>query len=132
LLALTDPSYLQYINRTYPFWFKNMVDTKNGEIWHVLDGESLMPKRIFPKAHCWKTSLHSFEHTLFCYLTSKQLLHEEFSLYYAFESLDEVKHQRVTPYLFKGNITGKEVVDSGIHDGSKKRLNIKVTFDSLH
>jgi len=121
LLAIKDPSYLQYINHTYPFWFKNMVDNKNGEIWHVLDGNSLEPKRIFPKCHCWKTSLHSFEHALFSYITSQQILHRPVDLYYAFNSLDEVRHQVVTPYLFKGYIRNKRM-----EEGS-----VRVTFDSI-
>lgn len=138
LLAIKDPSYLQYVNRTYAFWFKNMVDVRNGEIWHALEGDNLQPKRIFPKAHCWKTSLHSFEHALFCYLTSKQIMGEKIELYYAFESLDEVVYQTVTPYLFKANILSKEAAvgadgkEMCINDGYADRLNVKVTFDSLH
>lgn len=137
ILALKDPTYLQYLNKTYAFWFKNMVDNKNGEVWHILDGETLMPKKTFPKAHCWKTSLHTFEHALIGYLTSKQLLSETFDLYYAFESLDDVKYQTVTPYIFKSNITKTEAVkvngeEELINDGDVDRLNIRVTFDSLH
>lgn len=122
LLALKDPSYLQYLNHTYPFWFKNMVDNKNGEIWHVLDGDSLEPKRIFPKCHCWKTSLHSFEHALFSHITSSQILRRPVTLHYAFDSLSEVRHQTVTPYLFKGYIRDKQACEGGV----------KVTFDSIH
>ncbi len=138
LLSIKDPSYLQYINRTYAFWFKNMVDVRNGEIWHVLEGDDLQPKRIFPKAHCWKNALHTFEHALFCHLASKQILGENIDLHYAFESLDDVAHQTVTPYLFKANIVGKCALagpDGGemrINDGYADRLNIRVTFDSLH
>ncbi len=138
MLAIKDPSYLQYINKTYAFWFKNMVDTKNGEIWHVLDGETLYPKQIFPKLHCWKSGLHSLEHCLFGYITSKQILGENIELYYAFKSIDEVKHQTVTPYIFKANIVDKKAVtaENGdeilIDDGDVDRLNIKVTFDSIH
>lgn len=121
LLAIKDPAYLQYINHTYPFWFKNMVDNRNGEIWHVLDGDSLEPKRIFPKCHCWKTSLHSFEHALFSYITSCQILQQPVELYYNFGSLQEVEHQTVTPYLFKGYIRDKQTTESGM----------KVTFDSI-
>ncbi|MDR2889140.1 MAG: AGE family epimerase/isomerase [Lachnospiraceae bacterium] len=137
LLAIKDPSYLQYLNKTYAFWFKNMIDYKHGEIWHVLDGETLYPKQMFPKAHCWKNGLHSLEHCLFGYLTSKQILGENIELYYAFTSIDEVKHQTVTPYLFKANIIDQAVITKNneevlINDGDVDRLNIKVTFEFLH
>jgi hypothetical protein len=138
LLAIKDPSYLQYLNKTYSFWFKNMVDYKNGEIWHVLDGETLFPKHIFPKGHCWKNGYHSLEHALFGYLTSKQILSENIELYYAFTSMDEVRYQTVTPYFFKANIIDKKAVTGPdgeavlIDDGDVDRLNIKVTFESLH
>ena len=134
LLAIKDPLYLQYLNKTYKFWFEKMVDKENGEIWHILDKE-LNPKRIFPKIHCWKNGYHSLEHALFGYLTSKQILGEEIELYYAFAPGEKVRHQTVTPYFFKANITNSEVVTekgkiSDIRDNS---LNtIKVTFEFLH
>ncbi len=138
ILALKDPAYLQYLNRSYSFWFDKMVDHEHGEIWHSLDGVKLMPQRAFAKAHCWKNALHSFEHALVGYLTSRQLLDLPIPLYYAFKSKGEVRHQTVSPYLFKGNISAIEVErdTSGrtqrIEDGGRGRLNIKVTFDSLH
>jgi len=139
MLAIKDPSYLQYINKTYKFWFDHMVDKEHGEVWHVLDSSPKpKPKRTFPKAHCWKNGLHSLEHALFGYLTSQQILGEEFSLYFAFKSVDEVVYQTVTPYLFKANIVSKEPVNGVdgkpeiIKDGKNNRKNIKVTFESLH
>jgi len=133
LLAIKDPSYLQYLNDTYAFWFENMIDAEHGEIWHVLN-RRLNPKRIFPKVHCWKNGYHSLEHALIGYLTSKQILSEKIDLYYAFAPKEEVKHQTVTPYFFKANITEKEVIANGkISDVKGNPLNIvKVTFESLH
>ena len=72
------------------------------------------------------------------YLTSKQILGETFSLYFAFESIDEVKYQTVSPYIFRANIINKKAMSDSIgneiliNDGNVDRLNIKVTFDSLH
>ncbi|MDR3000912.1 MAG: AGE family epimerase/isomerase [Fibromonadaceae bacterium] len=134
ILAIKDPTYLQYLNKTYAFWFKNMIDLSHGEIWHALDGETLRPKRFFPKVHCWKNGFHSLEHTLLGYLTSQQILDKEMELYYAFESLGEVKYQQVTPYFFKANITDKKVegeIPAGDGD-TANRKSIKVTFNSLH
>ena len=144
ILAIKDPSYLQYLNKSYPFWFNNLIDMENGEVWHVLDGATMKRKPGFPKAHCWKNSLHSSEHTLVCYLCSKQVLshmrpwveeRDLIELYYAFESLDEVDHRTVSPYIFKGYITDKVVMDDiGAESAApgKKLRRIKVTFDALH
>ncbi|MDR3020448.1 MAG: hypothetical protein LBU66_06045 [Treponema sp.] len=132
LLAIKDPSYLQYLNKTYSFWFKNMVDYKNGEIWHVLDGETLNPRHIFPKAHCWKNGYHSLEHVLFGYLTSKQILNEKIELYYAFSKSEKIVHRRITPYLFKANIVGSQAVNGVKNKDGAELLGVKVIFDSLH
>lgn len=142
MLALTDPSYLEHLNTAYAFWFSEMVDHDHSEIWHMLRDENkgkegkepkYKPVKEYPKAHCWKNGLHTFEHALFGYMTSSQIKGEEFVLYYAFESIKDVTHQQVSPYIFKGNISDKR--DEGqitATTGAVKRRKIGVYFDSLH
>ena len=142
MLALTDPSYLKYLNTSYEFWFRNMVDHDNHEIWHMLRDKNkgdknkepqYQPVKEYPKAHCWKNGLHSFEHALFAYMTASQIKGEEFHLYYAFESIKDVTYQQVSPYTFKGNISDKrDEGDIANTINCVKRRKIKVSFDSLH
>lgn len=131
ILALNDPSYLSYLNNTYQYWFNYMVDKKDGEIWHMVLAETNQPDIRYPKIHSWKTSLHSFEHALFGYLTSSQLKNREFTLYYAFKDQAEATYRRVNPYLFRGNITAIEMGNaiSFMETGNKKT---KINFYSLH
>ena len=131
ILALNDPSYLSYLNETYKYWFDYMVDKEYGEIWHYVFADGNKPDIKYPKIHSWKTSLHSFEHALFGYLTASQIKNKEFTLYYAFKSIDDVTYDRVQPYLFRANVTN--VNDYGyfsfMENGNKK---IKVDFYALH
>lgn len=131
ILALSDPSYLDYLNNTYKYWFDYMVDKEDGEIWHMVLAKDDKPDIKYPKIHSWKNSLHSFEHALFGYLTSSQIKNREFKLYYAFKSQDEVTFDRVSPYLFRANITGtfEEERLQFMENGNRK---VGVTFYSLH
>ncbi|MBD5089015.1 MAG: hypothetical protein HDT30_09455 [Clostridiales bacterium] len=128
ILALNDPSYLQYLNHTYAYWFQYMVDHENGEIWHMVDGDTNQPVLNYPKAHSWKTSLHSFEHALFGYMTSSQIKGEEFDLYYAFSK--EVDVQNAVPYIFQANkILGQFFQELSFME-DKNRI-VKVTYNAL-
>ncbi|MDR3001052.1 MAG: hypothetical protein LBU89_07295 [Fibromonadaceae bacterium] len=105
IMALNDPSYLGYLNNTYKYWFDYMVDKKHGEIWPFVSAKDNKPILKYPKVHSWKTCFHSCEHALFGYLTASQIKNKEFRLYYALKSEKEIKYNRVSPYLFRANIT---------------------------
>lgn len=108
-----------------------MVDKKNGEIWHYVDGETDQPLLRYPKAHNWKTSLHSFEHALFGYMTASHAKDTDFDLYYALPEWEKPSHKNITPYMFAAELTAvsaKEKPDF-MPDGNQI---YKVTFDSLH
>ena len=128
ILALNDPSYLQYLNHTYEYWFNYMVDHENGEIWHMVDGKTNQPVINYPKAHSWKTSLHSFEHALFGYMTSSQIKDMNFSLYYAFSKSDDIESAK--PYIFEANKLTSEVYHelSFMEDGNRVT---KITYNTL-
>ena len=130
LLALNDPSYLDYLNNTYDYWFKYMVDHEDGEIWHMVDGLTNRPVLKYPKIHSWKNSLHSFEHALFGYLTSSAIKGEDCEMFYAFKSREEVTYDRVRPYLFEANIVSVSEREElkCMEEGYKK---IKVTFNTI-
>jgi mannose/cellobiose epimerase-like protein (N-acyl-D-glucosamine 2-epimerase family) len=135
LLALNDPSYLSYLNNTYDFWLKYMVDREHGEIWHMLDGKTNKPVLKFPKVHSWKTSLHSFEHMLFGYIISSQVKGKSFPLYYAFPE-EKFSKSRIRPYCFDANIIGHESLDEIVFpNGAGKTSDChkitRVTFDTV-
>jgi mannose/cellobiose epimerase-like protein (N-acyl-D-glucosamine 2-epimerase family) len=134
LLALNDPSYLDYLNNTHKYWLEYMVDKEYGEIWHYLDGKTNKPLLRYPKAHSWKTSLHSFEHCFFGYVLSSQIKNRPVTLYYAFPN-EKFSHSRVRPYMFDANIIRYEAasLENIIFPGEEndaKRIT-KVTFDTI-
>lgn len=131
ILAIHDPSYYEYLNNTHRYWLDKMVDKENGEIWHYVDGETDKPILRYPKAHNWKTSLHSFEHALFGYMTASQAKSTDFNFYYALPEWEKPTYKNVAPYMFAANFTSfseKEKPDF-MPDGNQI---YKVTFDSLH
>lgn len=131
ILALNDPSYLEYLNNTQKYWLEKMVDHDYGEIWHMVSGEDNKPMIQYPKMHSWKTSLHSFEHALFSYMTASRIKNIEFSLYYAPPEWERVSHRTVAPYMFRGNVTdimrGDKI--SFMPDGNHK---YRISFNGLH
>ena len=131
ILAIHDPSYYDYLNNTHRYWFEHMVDKKNGEIWHYLDGKTDEPILRYPKAHNWKTSLHSFEHALFGYMTASKAKGKPFELYYALPEWEKATSKIIAPYMFAAELINAESMDklSFMPDGNQ--IN-KVTFDSLH
>ena len=132
ILSLNDPSYLEYLNNTYKYWFDYMVDKEHGEIWHMVFAKDNKPDIKYPKVHSWKTSLHSFEHALFGYLTASQIKSKEFKLYYAFKSKEEVVYNRVNPYLFRANITDCDFIGNPIEFMENGNRVTCVSFYSLH
>lgn len=131
ILALNDPSYYRYLNNTHKYWFEKMVDKEHGEIWHFVDGKTDEPILRYPKAHNWKTSLHSFEHALFGYMTSSRIKKKPFKLYYAIPEWERASHWTLAPYMFCGNVTatGRGEKLSFMPDGNQVN---EITFDSLH
>lgn len=131
ILAIHDPSYYRYLNQTHRYWLEKMVDHQNGEIWHMVTGETDQPVLKYPKAHSWKTSLHSFEHALFGYMTASRVKDSEFSVYYALPEWERVSHTKVAPYMFFGNVL--DIRRDGklpfMPDGNHV---YKVTFNELH
>ena len=131
ILSIHDPYYYKYLNNTHRYWFDKMVDKENGEIWHVLDGRTDKPVIQYPKAHNWKTSLHSFEHALFGYMTASRMKDTEFDLYYALPEWEKPSHRSFSPYMFFGNVVNycREMHPSFMPDGNHI---YRVTFNGLH
>lgn len=131
ILSIHDPSYYQYLNKTQRYWLDKMVDHEYGEIWHMVDGATDKPKIQYPKVHNWKTSLHSFEHALFGYMTASRIKDTEFELYYALPEWERVSHRTVAPYMFFGNVVDirKEGRAEFLPDGNKI---YRVIYNGLH
>lgn len=131
ILAIHDPSYYRFLNTTHKYWFDKMVDKEHGEIWHFVDGHTNEPILRYPKAHNWKTSLHSFEHALFGYMTASQVKGRKFTLYYALPEWEKPSHRNVAPYMFSANVIaiGKGQKLSFMPDGNQVN---EITFNSLH
>lgn len=131
ILAIHDPYYYKYLNKTHRYWFDKMVDKENGEIWHMVDGKTDKPLIRYPKAHNWKTSLHSFEHALFGYMTASRIKDMDFDLYYALPEWERPSHNNIAPYMFFGNIVGicPESQPQFMPDGNRI---YRVVFNGLH
>lgn len=84
----------------------------------------------YPKVHCWKTSLHSFEHALFGYMSAAQLTDSEFDLYYAFAEDEAIAEDEVEVYMFSAN--GKELSKGDKIAGTEKQCVYKVKFNQLY
>lgn len=98
-LSLRDHSLARYLVTTYAHWFEKFVDKRNGEVWHLIDGNNGMPR--LPKAHLWKSGFHSAEHALVGYITSQAMRGEPVELYYAFDARDV---DELRPYSFEGKV----------------------------
>lgn len=131
LLSIFDPSYLDYLNHTTKYWFDYMVDKENGEIYHWVNGTTNEPDLRYPKAHCWKNAFHSFEHALFGYMTAAQIKGQEFTLYYAFKTEQEVKDTAV-PYMFSAKKVKVDVDAASIECMPGEHESFKVTYKSLY
>lgn len=130
ILSIHDPSYYKYLNKTQKYWLETMVDHTYGEIWHMVS-EDGKPVLNYPKVHNWKTSLHSFEHALFGYMTASQIKGKDIVLYYALPEWERVSHHTVAPYMFFGNVTdiARNGVLSFMPDGN---TIYKITYNGLH
>lgn len=131
ILSIHDPLYYEYLNTTHRYWMDTMVDHEYGEIWHMVGGEDNKPLINYPKIHSWKTSLHSFEHALFGYMTAARVKGKTFDVYYALPKTERVSHRTVSPYMFFGNVTA---MDKGSKVPSLPDDNIifKITYNGLH
>lgn len=132
ILAIHDPSYYSYLNKTHRYWLDYMVDHIHGEIWHMVSGEDNRPLIQYPKIHNWKTSLHSFEHALFGYMTASHIKNKEFILYYALPEWERVSHKTVSPYMFYGNITNIKEVENKAEFMPDGNSIYEVKFNCLH
>lgn len=131
ILSIHDPSYYAYLNNTHRYWLDKMVDHEHGEIWHMVSGADDRPMIQYPKAHSWKTSLHSFEHALFGYMTASRIKDTEFDLYYALPEWEYASHRNVAPYMFFGNVVDirREGKAAFLPDGNQI---YRVIFNGLH
>ena len=131
ILSIHDPFYYKYLNQTHRYWFQYMVDKEHGEIWHMVEGKTNKPVIQYPKAHNWKTSLHSFEHALFGYMTASRIKDTEFDLYYALPEWEHPSHRNLAPYMFFGNVVNirPETKPDFLPDGNQI---YRVTFNGLH
>lgn len=131
ILSIHDPSYYSYLNKTHRYWFDKMVDHENGEIWHMVCGTTDKPVIQYPKAHSWKTSLHSFEHALFGYMTASRIKGTECDLYYALPEWERASHRTLSPYMFFGNVVDirREGKLSFMPDGNQI---YRVSYNGIH
>ncbi|MFI3177011.1 MAG: hypothetical protein R3Y67_05915 [Eubacteriales bacterium] len=134
ILSIHDPYYYKYLNTTQKFWLETMVDHEHGEIWHMVSGEDHQPVLSYPKIHSWKTSLHSFEHVLFSYMTACRMCEEDITLYYAFSVDEKPCQESAKPYMFFANFLDYEIVvdHNKIDFMPDENCISKVRFNGLH
>ena len=124
-LALGNPTFVQYLPRSYDYWFRHFIDPVYGEVWNGVDGITHTPLRQLPKQWQWKTAYHSFEHALVGYIVAQQLRGELVTLYYAFRQ--EPPAGSVQPYFFSGTIQN---IQLQIDDQAGHAQ--KITFTNVH
>ncbi len=97
----------------------------------MVDGKTDKPVIQHPKTHNWKTSLHSFEHALFGYMSASRIKGTNFDLYYALPEWERPSHHNLSPYMFFGNVVScsPESKPAFLPDGNQI---YKVTFNGLH
>src|SRR5260370_4718789 len=61
-LALRDPTFVQYLPRTYDYWFRQFCDPVYGEAWNGVDGRTPAALRRVPEKLPWKKREQSFGH----------------------------------------------------------------------
>lgn len=131
ILALNDPSYLVYLNKTQRYWQDNMVDKEHGEVWHMLDGKTNLPIKKFPKVHMWKTSLHSFEYAVFGYMTSSTFNSKAFKLHFAYQ-FDAIPDGAFTPYMFRAKAETVHKKGTVLLNNADLNTIYEVTYNYLH
>ncbi len=99
-LALYDPKYTGYLERTSACWFDKLVDKEDHEVWGSANPYNEALKRH--KAHLWKNGYHSAEHALVSYVTYQALHARPALLYFAFEKPADTRVLR--PYFFSGEV----------------------------
>ena len=85
-LSLSDSSYVdKYLKSTVNWWFNNMVDEENHEVWCRLSFNSQSQKleNICPKQWNWKNGYHTYEHALVGYITATARSGGSVKLYFA-------------------------------------------------
>jgi mannose/cellobiose epimerase-like protein (N-acyl-D-glucosamine 2-epimerase family) len=124
-LALRDPAFVQYLPRTYEYWFQHFVDPVYGEVWNGVDGRTHAPLRQLPKQWQWKSAYHSFEHALVGYIVAQQLHGHLVTLYYAVPG--DPPTASLQPYYFSATIHGIELATD-----DQGRQTQKITFSNVH
>jgi hypothetical protein len=122
-MALKDQELSRYLERSYDYWFRFLVDPGVGEVWNTVDGTTHRPTGSNAKQHPWKNAYHSLEHALVGYITSAQLHGQPVDLYFAFKQApveDEIR-----PYFYRGTVAKTETTYADGHDVTR------VTFRDL-
>lgn len=132
ILSLNDPSYLSYLNNTQKYWLEHMVDHKYGEIWHMVSAKDDKPVINYPKVHNWKTSLHSFEHVLFSFMTASRIKNKPFKVYYALPEWERLSHRIIAPYMFRANVINCSTSDRELKFMPDENKICEITYNSLH
>jgi hypothetical protein len=128
-MALVDPAYAAILVKTFDYWFRYMVDHKDGEVWHMVLAEGNRPDSNFPKIHSWKNGFHSHEHALICYLVSEQLHDRPVKLYFAFKLWPN--SDTVYPYLFRGKLdTSKKSAGDAFRDPALNAYKSQIVWFS--
>ena len=127
-ISMSDISYFSWIIKAIFIFIIWIVIIFGFNL--ILYKSEMLQLKNFVKRN-WKTSLHSFEHALFGYMTASQAKGTDFDLYYALPEWEKPSHKNIAPYMFAAVLTAvsaKEKPDF-MPDGNQI---YKVTFDSLH
>ncbi|HTT13974.1 MAG TPA: hypothetical protein VMG60_24165 [Burkholderiaceae bacterium] len=115
-LALSEPRYVEYLDRTYPAFLKTLVDPVHGGTYGFPGATDS------PKGHQWQNGYHASEHALVAYITSAMRRGDSFRLYFAF--VDAKRAYAAPAYYFAARESGRRAME-GLDSGARK---VRVTY----
>jgi mannose/cellobiose epimerase-like protein (N-acyl-D-glucosamine 2-epimerase family) len=113
-MALSEPRYREYLDKTYPTYFATLVDPLHG-------GTYAFPGAVnSAKGHQWQNGYHASEHALVGYITSAMQRGEPFRLYFAFP---DTKSEPAAPaYYFAARESGRRAMER--LDGGLRKVRV--------
>lgn len=114
-LALAEPRYGEYLDKTLPTFFATLVDPVHGGTY-AFPGATASAK-----AHHWMNGYHAAEHALVGYITSAMRRGEPFRLYFAFA--DAQRDTLAPAYFFAAAETERRAMER--LDGGARKVRVQ-------
>ncbi len=130
-LSFEDTSlYSKYLQHTYPYFEKYMIDHNNkGTYWARSEDEVVIEVGFRSGWHM--ANFHDLEHALIGYLSTANYYGDDIELYFAFKQKINPEKEIVQPYHYNAEI--EEIIKSEFKNPLLSNLTkTKVTFDRIN